>query len=57
MMSALECHMKADSCEEMARKCADPVDRSMLLHTAGIWRKLAATPIHYRSEIGAAEPA
>lgn len=42
MMSALECYLKAARCEEMARTCADPADRSMLLDTATIWRKLAA---------------
>jgi hypothetical protein len=45
MMSALECQMKAARCEDMARQCVDPVDRRVLLETAAIWRKLAATPI------------
>ena len=40
-MSALECHLKAAHCEEMARSCADPIDRNMLLDVAAIWRKLA----------------
>ena len=44
MMSALECHLKAARCEEMARTCADPTDRNMLLDVATIWRKLAGMP-------------
>lgn len=49
MMSSLECHLKAARCEEIARGCADPAHRSMLLDTATIWRKLAAMqPIRRR---------
>ena len=44
MMSSAECDLKAARCEEMARNCADPADRSMLLDTAMIWRKLAGLP-------------
>ena len=55
MMSALECQLKADHCEEMARQCPDPVNRGMLLEMAAIWRKLAATPIRW-PEVPATSP-
>jgi hypothetical protein len=41
MMSALECQLKAAHCEDMARDCADPADRSLLLEVAAMWRNLA----------------
>ena len=55
MMSALECHLKAAHCEEMSRNCANPVDRSMLLEVATLWRKLAGMPpIQHRHAVAEA---
>jgi hypothetical protein len=35
--------LKADNCERMARACADPVERGMMLVTAQHWLKLVKT--------------
>jgi len=56
MLSSAECLAKAKQLEDLARTCANKVDRDSCLETAAGWRKSAGLALHQEVWARLAQP-